>query len=209
MGKEDKKKERYLESIRDPSQHEELLTGSTRYLKEAQLTEETKAMQEDTKEPESKVLRGHHSPLSSLTEKTNEKSVFGNLEDSNQEEEKKTSDVKEVNQSEENRKEIPERKTTNIHTGLNENKIIDDTSIGPRFLNEVQLIQDVNESLEDTQERKSKVLRGHHSILSNLYETNTEMLEKGDSNFEGEIRKSNQNYPNEIKEDNIIKGETP
>jgi len=197
--KEDRKKDRYLESIRDQSQHEELLTGSTRYLKEAQLTEETKAIQEDTKETESKVLRGHHSPLSSLTEKTSEKTVFGNLEDSNQ---KETND-----QSEENRREIPERKTTNIHTGLNENKILDDTSLGPRFLNEVQLIQDVNERLEDTQERKSKVLRGHHSILSNLYETNTEMLEKGDSNFEEEKRKSNQNYPNEIKEDNIIKGE--
>jgi len=205
--KEDRQKERYLETIRDQSQHEELLTGSTRYLKEAQLTEKTKAMQEDTKETESKVLRGHHSPLSSLTEKTSEKTVFGTSEESNQKEKEETSDVEEVNQSEENRRETPERKTTNIHTGLNKNKILDDTSIGPRFLNEVQLIQDVNERLEDTQERKSKVLRGHHSILSNLYETNTEMLEKGDSNFEEERGRSNQNYPNEIKEDNIIKGE--
>merc|ERR1712098_689494 len=40
--KEDRKKERYPESIRDQSQHGELLTGSTRYLKEAQLKEETK-----------------------------------------------------------------------------------------------------------------------------------------------------------------------
>jgi len=166
------------------SEKNDMVTGS-RYLKEAQLREEANIINRDVQKPKSKVLRGHHALFSSLAEANNNQhtsvAIDSHQEDLNIEESKNTDEINLLDKSEISITDIRTDKATETQKELEINNYPQNISTGSRYLNEDQLKENVHEIQDDKQETKSEVLRGHHSLHSNLLETNIPSLEYSDS----------------------------
>jgi len=163
----------------------EQVTGS-RYLKEVQLKEEVAGIKEDVQKTKSKVLRGHHSFLSSLAETNNEQhssvAADSHQEDVNIGESKNKDEMNVLNKPQISRTDIRRDKAKDTQTKLEINT--QNIRAGSRYLDEDQLKENVQGIQHDKQETKSKVLRGHHSLLSTLLETSIPSLEYSDSDLE-------------------------
>jgi len=169
------------------SEKNDMVTGS-RYLKEAQLREEANIINRDVQKPKSKVLRGHHALFSSLAEANNKQHssvvIDSHQEDLNMAESKDIDEINVLGKSEKNIKDKRTDKATETPKELEINNYPQNISTGSRYLNEDQLKENAHEIEDDKQETKSKVLRGHHSLHSNLLETNIPSLEYSDSVLE-------------------------
>merc|ERR1712013_407554 len=164
----------------------EKVTGY-RYLKEAQLRGITKEIQEDAPKTTSKVLRGHHMLLSSLAENNNEQffSVDTDLHQKGLVESNDTDEMTVLDKSKVDMMDIKTNKAIDTQTKLEVNKIPKNTMLtGSRYLSEDRLKENELGIRKDKQEAESKVLRGHHSLLSTLLETTRPNLDYSDLDLE-------------------------
>jgi len=172
-------------SLQTTPEETEKVTGY-RYLKEAQLRGITKEIQEDAQKTTSKVLRGHHMLLSSLAEENNKQyvSVDTDLHEKGLVESKDTDARTVLDKSKIGLMDIRTNKAIDTHT-KSVNKIPQNIMLtGSRYLSEYKLKENEHGIQKDKQETESKVLRGHHSLLSTLLETTMPNLEYSDLDLE-------------------------
>jgi len=173
-------------SLQTTPEETEKVTGY-RYLKEAQLRGITKEIQEDAQKTTSKVLRGHHMLLSSLAENNNEQffSVDTDLHQKGLVESNDTDEMTVLDKSKVDMMDIKTNKAIDTQTKLEVNKIPKNIMLtGSRYLSEDRLKENELGIRKDKQEAESKVLRGHHSLLSTLLETTRPNLDYSDLDLE-------------------------